>query len=63
MLIIGVLNNGLILTSVPTFYQLIAKGVLLIVAVMIAEQQARQIRMTRRTRYGALRSMKSCGES
>ena len=35
--IIGVLNNGLILTSVPTFYQLLAKGSLLILAVVIAE--------------------------
>ena len=42
VLIIGVLNNGLILTSVPTFYQLIAKGALLIVAVMIQEQQLRR---------------------
>ena len=42
VLIIGVLNNGLILTSVPTFYQLIAKGTLLIVAVMIQERQLRR---------------------
>ncbi|CAN7354594.1 MULTISPECIES: ABC transporter permease [Mesorhizobium] len=35
--IIGVLNNGMILTSVPTFYQLLAKGSLLILAVVIAE--------------------------
>ena len=42
VLIIGVLNNGLILTSVPTFYQLIAKGALLIVAVMIQERQLRR---------------------
>ncbi len=42
VLIIGVLNNGLILTSVPTFYQLIAKGALLIVAVMIQERQMRR---------------------
>ena len=41
VLIIGVLDNGLILTSVPTFYQMVAKGVLLITAVIIAEQQAR----------------------
>ena len=41
VLIIGVLDNGLILTSVPTFYQMVAKGVLLIAAVVIAEQQAR----------------------
>lgn len=37
--IIGVLNNGMILTSVPTFYQLLAKGSLLILAVVIAEYQ------------------------
>jgi ribose/xylose/arabinose/galactoside ABC-type transport system permease subunit len=42
VLIIGVLNNGLILTSVPTFYQLIAKGALLIVAVMVQEHQMRR---------------------
>ncbi|MER8576289.1 ABC transporter permease [Mesorhizobium sp. M1409] len=35
--IIGVLNNGMILTSVPSFYQLLAKGSLLILAVVIAE--------------------------
>ena len=40
--IIGVLDNGLILTSVPTFFQIVAKGVLLIAAVIIAEQQARR---------------------
>ncbi len=37
--IIGILNNGMILTSVPTFYQLLAKGSLLILAVVIAEYQ------------------------
>jgi ribose transport system permease protein/L-arabinose transport system permease protein len=42
VLIIGVLDNGLILTSVPTFYQMVAKGMLLITAVIIAEQQARR---------------------
>jgi ribose transport system permease protein/L-arabinose transport system permease protein len=42
VLIIGVLDNGLILTSVPTFFQMVAKGVLLIVAVIIAEHQARR---------------------
>jgi ribose/xylose/arabinose/galactoside ABC-type transport system permease subunit len=39
VLIIGVLNNGMILTSVPTFYQLLAKGALLIAAVVIQERQ------------------------
>jgi L-arabinose transport system permease protein len=42
VLIIGVLDNGLILTSVPTFFQMVAKGVLLIAAVIIAEHQARR---------------------
>jgi ribose transport system permease protein/L-arabinose transport system permease protein len=42
VLIIGVLDNGLILTSVPTFYQMVAKGILLIAAVIVAEQQARR---------------------
>ena len=35
--IIGVLNNGMILTAVPTFYQMLAKGTLLILAVFLAE--------------------------
>ncbi len=39
VIIIGVLNNGMILTSVPTFYQLLAKGALLILAVVIQERQ------------------------
>jgi len=39
VIIIGVLNNGMILTSVPTFYQLLARGALLILAVIIAERQ------------------------
>jgi ribose/xylose/arabinose/galactoside ABC-type transport system permease subunit len=39
VLIIGVMNNGMILTSVPTFYQLLAKGALLIAAVIIQERQ------------------------
>lgn len=42
VLILGVLNNGMILTSVPQFYQLIAKGALLVGAVMIQEQQMRR---------------------
>jgi ribose transport system permease protein/L-arabinose transport system permease protein len=42
VLILGVLNNGMILTSVPTFYQMVARGVLLVAAVVIAEQQARR---------------------
>lgn len=39
VLIIGILNNGMILTSVPTFYQLLAKGALLVLAVVIQERQ------------------------
>lgn len=39
VLIIGVLNNGMILTSVPTFYQLLAKGALLVLAVIVQERQ------------------------
>ncbi|MBN8630815.1 MAG: ABC transporter permease [Rhodobacterales bacterium] len=35
--ILGVLNNGMILTAVPTFYQMLAKGTLLILAVLLAE--------------------------
>jgi L-arabinose transport system permease protein len=42
VLILGVLNNGMILTSVPTFYQMVARGVLLIAAVLVAEQQHRR---------------------
>lgn len=42
VLILGVLNNGMILTSVPTFYQMVARGALLIAAVLVAEQQARR---------------------
>jgi ribose transport system permease protein len=35
VLIIGVLNNGLMLTGVPYFWQLVAKGVVIISAVII----------------------------
>jgi len=35
--IMGILNNGMILTAVPTFYQMLAKGTLLILAVLLAE--------------------------
>ena len=42
VIILGVLNNGMILTSVPTFYQMVARGLLLILAVLVAEQQARR---------------------
>jgi L-arabinose transport system permease protein len=42
VIIIGVLNNGMILTSVPTFYQMVARGLLLIFAVLVAEHQAKR---------------------
>jgi ribose/xylose/arabinose/galactoside ABC-type transport system permease subunit len=42
VIILGVLNNGMILTSVPTFYQMVARGLLLILAVLVAEQQAKR---------------------
>jgi ribose transport system permease protein/L-arabinose transport system permease protein len=37
VLIIGTLNNGMLLMMVPTFYQLVAKGALLLIAVMVME--------------------------
>lgn len=37
VLIIGTLNNGMLLMMVPNFYQLVAKGILLLAAVMIME--------------------------
>ena len=37
VLIIGTLNNGMLLMFVPNFYQLVAKGMLLLAAVMIME--------------------------
>jgi ribose/xylose/arabinose/galactoside ABC-type transport system permease subunit len=39
VLIIGVLNNGMVLLSVPTFYQIIANGMLLLMAVIIDQLQ------------------------
>lgn len=42
VIILGVLNNGMILTSVPTFYQMVVRGLLLILAVLVAEQQVRR---------------------
>ncbi len=42
VLIIGTLNNGMLLMMVPNFYQLLAKGVLLLAAVMIMEFRTRQ---------------------
>ena len=40
-LIIGVLNNGLVLMNVPFFYQLIIQGVVIIVAVLIDRLRTR----------------------
>jgi len=42
VLILGTLTNGMILTGVPAFYQLLAKGALLILAVVIQEYQLRR---------------------
>ena len=41
VLIIGTLNNGMILLSIPTFYQRVARGLLLIIAVLIQNWQSR----------------------
>jgi inositol transport system permease protein len=40
-LIIGVMNNGLDLLNVSPFYQLIVKGVIIIVAIIIDERKNR----------------------
>ena len=40
VLILGTLDNGLILMGVPTFWQLVAKGSLLIVAVMVQQRRS-----------------------
>jgi ribose/xylose/arabinose/galactoside ABC-type transport system permease subunit len=45
LLIIGVLNNGMVLLSVPTFYQTIANGSLLLMAVIVDQLQKRPGRM------------------
>lgn len=37
VLIIGTLSNGMLLMMVPSFYQLVAKGALLLIAVMVME--------------------------
>jgi ribose/xylose/arabinose/galactoside ABC-type transport system permease subunit len=39
--LIGTLNNGLILLNVPTFYQQVAKGLLLVFAVVLSERRFR----------------------
>jgi ribose/xylose/arabinose/galactoside ABC-type transport system permease subunit len=41
VLIIGVVNNGMVLLAVPAFYQIIANGSLLITAVVIDRLQRR----------------------
>jgi ribose/xylose/arabinose/galactoside ABC-type transport system permease subunit len=41
VLIIGTLNNGMILLSIPTFYQRVARGLLLIIAVLIQKWRMR----------------------
>jgi L-arabinose transport system permease protein len=46
VLIIGTLSNGLILMQVPTFYQLVAKGLLLIFAIILSERRFRLRRAT-----------------
>ena len=45
VLIIGTLNNGMILLSIPTFYQRVARGLLLIIAVLIQNYQMRPRRV------------------
>jgi ribose transport system permease protein len=45
LLIIGVLNNGMVLLSVPTFYQTIANGSLLLMAIIVDQLQKRPGRM------------------
>jgi L-arabinose transport system permease protein len=42
VLILGELDNGLILVNVPTFYQLVARGSLLLIAVLVQELRARR---------------------
>lgn len=51
VLLLAVLSNGMNLQGIPTFYQLVAKGLLLVVAVAIgqwrmAASEARQARLT-----------------
>lgn len=41
VLIIGTLNNGMILLSIPTFYQRVARGLLLVIAALIQHWQMR----------------------
>lgn len=48
VLLLGTLDDGLVLTNVPAFYQLVARGSLLIVAVLIQEWRGSMFRPSRR---------------
>lgn len=55
VLLLGVLQNGLVLLNVPQFYQYVAQGALLVLAVMIQEYRGarpRFLRFSRPTREG-----------
>ena len=47
---IGMLNNGMILMSVPTFYQRVARGLLLIIAAFIQVWQMRRSEAVRKAK-------------
>jgi ribose/xylose/arabinose/galactoside ABC-type transport system permease subunit len=42
VIIIGTLNNGMIILGVPVFYQMLGRGLLLIFAVLLQEWQMRR---------------------
>lgn len=42
VLVIGILNNGMVLLSVSSFYQIAANGMLLLVAVVIDQLRMRR---------------------
>ena len=50
VLIIGTLNNGMILLSVPTFYQRVARGLLLLIAALIQTWRLRRMEAARLAR-------------
>ncbi len=50
VMIIGTLNNGMILMSVPTFYQRVARGLLLIIAALIQVWQMRRSEAARKAK-------------
>ncbi|MCO6452875.1 MAG: ABC transporter permease [Caldilineales bacterium] len=50
VLIIGTLNNGMILMSVPTFYQRVARGLLLVIAALIQIWQMRRAEAARKAK-------------